>query len=342
MVKNIYKKFFFLIFFLILSILILITFNTNFRKLTLHSVLNIYKAYMTVSMQSYLKHPDPDYVLINNKLKNFIKISKKISSGKSRLLIGIYDAANLVQSSIIDDKKYGNLEEFFSELVDLDPNLYEAKIWYAKSLYANNKIEASIKEIDKAINLSPLDSDPYRLAFKIFLKKKDYKKFNYYCKKYLGSEFGGKKKRYQPTKFDGFNFNDFAVKLKSENINDNNNYIIRGINHGKFDQYELVPENSTNVSSIEMIFSFNPGTVLEINNLQLFSKDNIYSVSEKDLLIHSKNTFFNSNGVQNQIIFTAKNNEVLDLKLKQVFTNIDKIIFSMKFDKLNLVNKTCQ
>jgi hypothetical protein len=293
-------------------------------------------------MQLYLKQSDPDYVLINNKLKNFIKISKKISSGKSRLLIGIYDAANLVQSSIIDDKKYADLEEFFSELVDLDPNLYEAKIWYAKSLYANNKIEASIKEIDKAINLSPLDSDPYRLAFKIFLKKKDYKKFNYYCKKYLESEFGGKKKRYQLTKFDGFNFNDFAVKLKSENINDNNNYIIRGINHGKFDQYELVPKNSTNVSSIELIFNFNPGTILEINNLQLFSKDNIYNVSEKDLLIHSKNTFFNSNGAQNQIIFTAKNNEVLDLKLNQVFTNIDKIIFSMKFDKLNLINKTCQ
>jgi len=342
MVKNIYKKLFFLIFFLILSILILITFNTNFRKFTLHSVLNIYKAYMTVSMQLYLKQSDPDYVLINNKLKNFIKISKKISSGKSRLLIGIYDAANLVQSSIIDDKKYADLEEFFSELVDLDPNLYEAKIWYAKSLYANNKIEASIKEIDKAINLSPLDSDPYRLAFKIFLKKKDYKKFNYYCKKYLESEFGGKKKRYQLTKFDGFNFNDFAVKLKSENINDNNNYIIRGINHGKFDQYEFVPENSTNVSSIELIFSFNPGTILEINNLQLFSKDNIYNVSEKDLLIHSKNTFFNNNGAQNQIIFTAKNNEVLDLKLNQVFTNIDKIIFSMKFDKLNLINKNCQ
>ena len=342
MVKNIYKKLFFLIFFLILSILILITFNTNFRKFTLHSVLNIYKAYMTVSMQLYLKQSDPDYVLINNKLKNFIKISKKISSGKSRLLIGIYDAANLVQSSIIDDKKYADLEEFFSELVDLDPNLYEAKIWYAKSIYANNKIEASIKEIDKAINLSPLESDPYRLAFKIFLKKKDYKKFNYYCKKYLESEFGGKKKRYQLTKFDGFNFNDFAVKLKSENINDNNNYIIRGINHGKFDQYELVPKNSTNVSSIELIFNFNPGTILEINNLQLFSKDNIYNVSEKDLLIHSKNTFFNSNGAQNQIIFTAKNNEVLDLKLNQVFTNIDKIIFSMKFDKLNLINKTCQ
>ena len=126
---------------------------------------------MTVSMQLYLKTPDPDYVLINDKLKNFIKVSKKISSGKSKLLIGIYDAANLVQSSIIDDEKFGDLEEFFSELVELDPNLYEAKIWYAKSLYANNKIEASIKEIDKAIKLSPIDPGPYRLAFKIFYKK---------------------------------------------------------------------------------------------------------------------------------------------------------------------------
>ena len=342
MFKNIYKKFFFLIFFIILFIIILLTFNTNFRKLTLFSALNFYKAYMTVSMQLYLKTPDPDYVLINDKLKNFIKVSKKISSGKSKLLIGIYDAANLVQSSIIDDEKFGDLEEFFSDLVDLDPNLYEAKIWYAKSLYANNKIEASIKEIDKAIKLSPIDPGPYRLAFKIFLQKNDYKKFNYYCEKYLKSEFGGKKKRYQSTKFDGFNFNDFSIKFKSENILDKNNYIIRGINQGKFDQYELVPQNSINISSIEMTFSFNPGTVLEIDEIQFFSKDKVFNISEKDLLINSKNSFFNNNGTQKQIIFSSQNNEVLDIKLKQPVSNIDKIIFLMKFEKLSLVNKSCK
>lgn len=82
---------------------------------------------MIVSMQTLLKQPEPDYNLINNKLKNFIIVSEKISSGKSRLLIGIYDVANLVQSSIVDEKNYGALEEFFLKLTNLDPSLYEAK-----------------------------------------------------------------------------------------------------------------------------------------------------------------------------------------------------------------------
>lgn len=342
MFNNIYKKFFILITLLLLLFLIFITFNTSFRKITLNSIINAYKVYMTVSMQTYLKKPDPDYALINKKLKKFINLSKKVSSGQSRLLIGIYDAANLVESSIIDDKSYGQLEEFFLELSLLDPNLYEAKVWYAKSLFANNKLEQSIKEIDKAIDLSPIDSGPYRLALKIFSNQNDDKKFNYYCNKYLKSEFGGKNKRYQFTKFEGFSFNDFAIRLKSEKAIDDNNYIIRGINHGKFDQYELIPEKSMNINSIEMIFNFNPGTVMEIENLKLFSKEKTYSLDDKDFLLYSKNAFFNKGDFQNQIIFTSYNNEILNLKLKKIFNNIDKIIFSIKFNKLNLVNKICQ
>ena len=46
MFKNIYKKFFLLIFFLFLLALFLITFNTNLRKSTLNSVLNSYKIYL--------------------------------------------------------------------------------------------------------------------------------------------------------------------------------------------------------------------------------------------------------------------------------------------------------
>jgi hypothetical protein len=297
---------------------------------------------MIVSVQTDLKKPEPNYVLINKKLKSFIQISKKISSGKSRLLIGIYDAANVVQSSIIDDKKFGDLEEFFLELSTLDPKLYEAKIWYAKALYANNKVEKSIEEIDKAIKLSSLDPEPYRLALKIFSNQNNTKKFNYYCKKYLDSEFGGRQKRYQLTKFDGFNFNDFGIKLKSAKSKDNNTYIIRGINNGKLDEYELIPEKPTDILSIELIFSFNPGIVLELQNLKLFSNDKVYNLLDRDLIIHSKNAFFNKSNLKNQIIFTSNNNEIINLKFKNVFNDIDKIIFSMKFDKLKLINSNCQ
>ena len=338
MFKNIYKNFFILIFVLFLTFLILITFNTKARNLAINSFLNFGKVYMTISMQRYLKSPEPNYALINDKLINFINISKKISSGNSRLVIGIYDAANLVQSSIIDDKKFGELEEFFFLLSNLDPNLYDVKTWYAKALYANNKIDDSINEVNKAINLSPIDPDPYRLALKIFSDLKDFEKFNFYCKKFLNSEFGGKQKRYQFTKFQGMNFNDFAVNLESENNNEINNYIVSGINQGELDSYELIPKKSTKINSIELIFNFNPGTVMEIENLKLFSKNNIYTIEGKDIYISSKNTFFN----QNQIIFTERNNEILNLKFNRNFENIDKVIFSLKFDKLNIVNKNCK
>ena len=86
MFNNIYKKIFLLIFFSFLLGVIFITFNTNLRKSILNSALNAYKIYMIVSMQTYLKKSEPDYVLINNKLGNFIKVSEKISSGKSNYL----------------------------------------------------------------------------------------------------------------------------------------------------------------------------------------------------------------------------------------------------------------
>ena len=144
------------------------------------------------------------------------------------------------------------------------------------------KLKIQLKKMDKAINISPIDPEPYRLALKIFSDQNNAKKFNFYCQKFLNSELGGKQKRYQLTKLDGFNLNDFAIRLKSKNDNtDKNDYIIRGINSGEFDQYELIPEKPTNISSIDMIFNFNPGITLDLKNLKLFSKENIYIIEEK-------------------------------------------------------------
>ena len=91
-----------------------------------------------------------------------------------------------------------------------------------------------------------------------------------------------------------------------------------------------------------MIFSFNPGVVLEIRNLKLYSEENIYNISEKKLEISSKSAFFNNYNDQNQIFFIENNDEIIRLKLNQVYKKIDKIIFTMKFDKLNLVNSLCE
>ena len=91
-----------------------------------------------------------------------------------------------------------------------------------------------------------------------------------------------------------------------------------------------------------MIFTFNPGTILEIKNLKLFSKSDSFEIQENELIILSNNLFFNNKIDQKQIIFTEKNNQIVKLKLNQTYKKIDKILFTMKFDKLSLINKNCQ
>ena len=91
-----------------------------------------------------------------------------------------------------------------------------------------------------------------------------------------------------------------------------------------------------------MIFNFNPGTVLEIDNLKLFSKSDFFTIDGKDLIILSRNAFFINSNTQKQVILTSNNTEILNLNLNKEFENIDKIILKIKFDKMDLVNKNCK
>jgi len=345
MLNKIYKYFSLFIFFSTIILLIFITFNNNFRKQTLNLILNSYKVYMVVSTQALLKQPKVKYDLINKKLISFIDLSKKISSGNSRLLPGIYDAAELVQSSIIDDKNYGELEEFFFNLSKLDERLYDAKIWYAKSLFSNGKIDEALKEVNKAIDISPLDSEPYRLALKISLSQNLRKDFNFYCQEYLKSEFGGKNKRFRNMKFHGFNLNKFGARFNIENQSKNglnNIYVYNGISLGKFEDYEITPDISNNLKSIDLIFAFNPGTVLEIQNLKLYSKNLMTNIEEDNLVITAKNSFFNNYDKTKQIVFLGTDEDIVNIKLKKIFKDIDKIVINMKLTKLSLTNNKCQ
>ena len=91
-----------------------------------------------------------------------------------------------------------------------------------------------------------------------------------------------------------------------------------------------------------MIFNFNPGTFLEIDNLKLFSKSDFFTIDGKDLIILSRNAFFINSNTQKQVILTSNNTEILNLNLNKEFENIDKIILKIKFDKMDLVNKNCK
>ena len=165
--NKIYKYFFYSFLLLIFLSITVLTFNSDLRRFFLHYALNSYKVYMIVSVQSDLKQDVPDLNSAKKKILGFIKTSKKVANGKSKLLIGIYDSTNLVQSRIINSQDFGKLEEVFRELVKMDPLLFKAKVWYAKSLIANQKNSEAITQLNDALKLNPLDVETYKILIKL-------------------------------------------------------------------------------------------------------------------------------------------------------------------------------
>ena len=342
MAGKIYKYFFYFFISLFFLLLVSTTFNSKLRHTGLHYLLNSYKVYMNVSIQAPLKVKGQDLFAARDKLLGFIKFSKKFSKGKNKLIVGLYDTANLVQSSITNEQDYGIFEEVFFEIVLLDPSLYEARTWYAKSLYANNKIKESFVQLNKAIEISPLDASPFRLAIKIATEQKNFDLVHSYCSRYIEAEFGGKMKRYTSTLHSGFNLNKFGVSFDTTNKDlDQNIYIFSGINLGSFDLHEVVPENSKNFNSLKLFFTFIPGTTLEIKNLIIHSDNEIYTIKEEDLIITANNAHFLERENLNLIIFTEENNEIVNLNLKKEYKNVEKILIEMRVSKLDILNLNC-
>ena len=169
----------------IFGIFIFLTFDSDFRRYSFTRIMAGYKFYKIISLQSDLKAGNIEGA--SKKLLNYIKVSEKISNGKSRLLYGIYDSAKLVESKVSSKKDYLILQEVFAKLVEQDPTLYEARIWLAKSTRYTN-IENAFEHINEAIEISPAQDNAYRLAIKIAQEEEDKDLAKFYCNKYKNAK----------------------------------------------------------------------------------------------------------------------------------------------------------
>ena len=95
----------------------LLTFKSDFRRNMFHGIINVYNFYQLKSLTKHVQ--TRDFSMASKHLLSYIKISKKISKGKSRILFGVYDAVNLVASKASNQKEFNLLEKVFFELVEL-------------------------------------------------------------------------------------------------------------------------------------------------------------------------------------------------------------------------------
>ena len=71
----------------------------------------------------------------------------------------------------------------FLNLVELDPNLYKARIWLARAI-SDTDYKSALTHIEKAIEILPAGEDAYRAAIRISQDKNDAKLAQKFCDKY--------------------------------------------------------------------------------------------------------------------------------------------------------------
>ena len=65
-------------------------------------------------------------------------------------------------------------------------------------------------------------------------------------------------------------------------------------------------------------------------------------INQEDIIITANNSFFLKKEFENLIVFTNENDEIINLKFKQEYQNVDKILIEMKIKKLNISNLNCE
>ena len=343
MTKKIFSSLISIFLLLIILFFLVFTYKPDLRRSAFTKIIGGYNLYKLASLQYNLKGRY-DVIGAKQKLLDYINFSNKYANGKSKLLIGIYDATKLVESKASTKKDYLILEEVFNELLKIDPTIYEAHVWYAKSKYYKNEIDLSYKHLNEAIKISSVQDAAYRLAMKISSNDKNL--FNYYCEAYKASSLGGSTHRYKGSFFGGNTINKIAIEfVEKTNASkvDNEIYPFSGLILNKFTEYDFVPSKPLNFNSINIYLSFLSGIKIEISEVVLEDNNAKKVKKPNKLLISSKSSFVNYGKHENlSLLILKEGDEIINFKFEEYQENIKRVTFKLRISKLDLVNnKNC-
>lgn len=334
------RKFFSLYTVLIIIFLIisLATLNQNLRKKIITNSLGIINNYYLITIEYSLKSKD-NYQAIN-KLKQQIKISEfLINETKNSFLDNIYANAYKIEKFIKTKDEYLKFSEIIKKLISKEPNIYDAILWDAKLMLINNEDQKKIiKQIDRAIELSPINIEAYRFALDLSYKldKKDLLKK--YCFGYHNSLLGGRKEKNIFSMYEGSYATRFAIQIIS--TNHNNEFINQeGLKFNSISDFKFALAKPKKLKGINLIGNFPPGIIIDILNFSVINSDSeIINLPLNNIFLSSKNSFFQQSNKSVKIITTSKNDEKISMMFDNEILNVTNIYLKLKFSKLNLTN----
>ena len=340
----------FLIFFTLILILVTSTFfifDYKNRFFFFKSIIPAYNIFKLLEIRTYLRIRN--FEKVSESINSQISLSKKYGKNKTGFTNGIYDVMKLVYQNILFQDEYIKLEQVAKEWYNLHPDIYDAKIFYAKTLFEINikgkkRDELSIDKInqirtilDEAIEISDSREEAYRIGFNLGILLNSADDLNFYCKKYQNSFFGGSNARTHKSLFGSYSIGKLGLNFDNQKeIFLSDNFVLNKLN-----TYEFNFLNRKDINQFNLIIATLPGIIVDFSKVILFSSKEKFILDPKDFIITSKNGY--NIDIQNNFtsfILTSENvDEVISFNTKKKFSNIEKLSINMKFRRANILNK---
>ena len=335
----------FLIFVIIISSLMIFDYQKRFT--IFKSVIPAYNIYKLLEIRTYLGFRD--FSKINIILNNQINLSKKYGKNKTGFTNGINDVMSLVYKNILYKDEYSQIENSIRKWAMMNPDIYDAQIFYAKTIfeiYIKNKkrhniSDAKINEVKEilssAIKISDSREEAYRIGTDLSLSINSLDDLNYYCEKHHNSFYGGSSPRTHKSLFRSYSIGKLGIYL-----NDNKKDIILGDNfvlNNKM-EYEFNFIHRKNIDNFSLILATLPGIIIDFYKITVFSNNSEVILTPNDILITSRNAYNIEVGKSSvSFILTGMNlEEVIEFNTNQSFTNTEKISVLMRFRKADISN----
>ena len=333
-----FKRYFFsslIIFFFL--ILVFISINSSLRRNIFNLTVGLINSYYSIIIKKEILE-NKNIIDAIKKVEQQISLTNFLTTkSKNTYTDDIYFNINEIEGYIKSQIEIKYFSKVIKELINKDPNIYDAIVWNAKIMkYRGFEKDKIINEINKAIELSPNRQVAYRFILDFLKEKNDEKNFNLYCTKYHNSLLGGFKNKYQRSLFNGASLTRFALQIGSDQ---NNIYIMEGVNLNKVQEYSFVLTKPEDILNLNILSNFLPGTFIEIERIEIYDvnfEKKIIPINK--LYLSSKSSFFIEYENRIKILTTDYEDEKIFIKLPEIYKDVNEIRVLVNLSKANLTS----
>jgi len=200
-------------------------------------------------------------------LNNQLNLVQNISRGNNQVLPGLLKNIKFCIEHAETTDEYDDFQKFLERFVALYPDIYESRIWYAKTLL-NDSADLVFEQVDKAMELAGSDPMSYKIGVEAAQLYGDEERYNKYCKQYMKNQLGGVTFFDRNLLFFGLGLRAIALKVEGkkggEEYVENNGLRVEG----EVD-YEFILKRNVNLSRIKLYVGTQSGIIFRINNIML-------------------------------------------------------------------------